>query len=219
MGVLPALPQPEQRWPFTRRVAGVPEPMASILVRYLERKSVTCRPSTVSGMATRLAHFARIVAAIDPRPPRPPWTGSPTSNPGCRADPHEHQVRRGPVARRAGPRILAVGNFLTDITEWEWPEAPPAGCCFPRDTPRLPQPLPRYLPPDADRRLTEALQASPNRLAADALLLRAPAGCVSASCSTSSSTPSTTCPAPDPGSRSPWASSTPSAWCPSTRRS
>jgi integrase len=37
--------------------------------------------------------------------------------------------------------------------------------------PRLPRALPRYLPPDADRRLTRELERSPNRLRADALLL------------------------------------------------
>ncbi len=42
--------------------------------------------------------------------------------------------------------------------------------------PPLPQPLPRFLPPDADRRLTQALQASGNRLAADALLLQRACG-------------------------------------------
>ena len=47
---------------------------------------------------------------------------------------------------------------------------------FPSDNPRLPQPLPRFLPPDADRRLTEALEASPHRLAADALLLQRACG-------------------------------------------
>jgi hypothetical protein len=67
MGVLPALPEPfEQRWPFTRRVSAVPEPMHSILVRYLQRKSVTCKPSTVSCVATRLAHFGKFIASIDP---------------------------------------------------------------------------------------------------------------------------------------------------------
>jgi integrase len=40
--------------------------------------------------------------------------------------------------------------------------------------PRLPRPLPR--PPDADRALTAALQASPNRQAADALLLQRACG-------------------------------------------
>jgi hypothetical protein len=47
---------------------------------------------------------------------------------------------------------------------------------FPSDNPRLPQPLPRFLPPDADRRLTESLEASPHRLAADALLLQRACG-------------------------------------------
>ena len=42
---------------------------------------------------------------------------------------------------------------------------------FRTDHPRKPRPLPRYLPIDADRRLTEALEASTYRLAADALLL------------------------------------------------
>ncbi|MGH9116989.1 MAG: tyrosine-type recombinase/integrase [Acidimicrobiales bacterium] len=44
---------------------------------------------------------------------------------------------------------------------------PPAGVRL-RHPPPAP---PRYLPPDADRRLTAALEASPNRVAADALLL------------------------------------------------
>ena len=43
---------------------------------------------------------------------------------------------------------------------------------FASDIPRLPRPLPRYLPPDADRRLTAALRESSNRQAADALLLQ-----------------------------------------------
>jgi integrase len=42
---------------------------------------------------------------------------------------------------------------------------------FRSDILRLPRPLPRYLPPDADRRLAAALEDSPCRLAADALLL------------------------------------------------
>jgi site-specific recombinase XerC len=51
------------------------------------------------------------------------------------------------------------------------PEAPARRLIFPRDAPRLPHPLPRYLPPDSERALLAALEASPNRLRADALLL------------------------------------------------
>jgi hypothetical protein len=67
LGVLPELPPSfEQRWPFARRLTGVPEPMHTILVRYLQHKSVTCRPGTVSSLATRLAAFGAYLADADP---------------------------------------------------------------------------------------------------------------------------------------------------------
>ena len=54
-------------------------------------------------------------------------------------------------------RIHAVSNFLAEIAEWGWDEAPGRKLLFRSDLPRLPKPLPRYLPVDADRRLTAAL--------------------------------------------------------------
>lgn len=178
-GVLPALPEPfEQRWPFARRLAHVPEPMHAILVRYLQHKSVTCRPATVSSLATRLAAFGAYLAGTDPDAiPATvdrcahiePWLASLTTA----ANTKSGGILSVPEQAR---RILAVANFLTEITEWGWPEAPTRRLMFPSDNPRLPQPLPRFLPPDADRRLTEALEASPHRLAADALLLQRACG-------------------------------------------
>ena len=47
---------------------------------------------------------------------------------------------------------------------------------FTHDVPKLPRALPRYLTPDLDRCLTQALEASPERLTADALLLRRATG-------------------------------------------
>ncbi|MCA1677582.1 MAG: site-specific integrase [Actinobacteria bacterium] len=61
--------------------------------------------------------------------------------------------------------------FLNDIGQWGWPQAPDRRLIFPRDTPRRPQPLPRYLPAETDRRLTDALSRSTETLAANALLL------------------------------------------------
>jgi len=179
LGILPTPPpSPQQRWPFARRVADVPEPMHTILIRYLDRKSVTCKQSTVSSLATRLAHFGTFLTSIDPSASPAtltrvghiePWMVALTRTP--------NSVSGGTlsVAEQAR-RILAVANFLSDITEWDWPEAPTRTLMYSSDNPRLPQPLPRFLPPDADRRLTEALQASPNRLSADALLLQRACG-------------------------------------------
>ena len=178
-GVLPALPEPfEQRWPFARRLAHVPEPMHTILVRHRQRKTVTCRPATVSSLATRLAAFGAYLAGTDPDATPAtldrcqhiePWLASLTTAANTKAG----GTLSVPEQAR---RILAVANFLTEITEWGWPEAPTRRLMFPSDNPRLPQPLPRFLPPDADRRLTEALEASPHRLAADALLLQRACG-------------------------------------------
>ena len=71
------------------------------------------------------------------------------------------------------PPVLALTTFLTDITEWGWPDAPPRKLVFRDDIPKLPQVLPRYLPVDVDRRLTQALVDHPgNQLAAAALRLQ-----------------------------------------------
>ena len=43
--------------------------------------------------------------------------------------------------------------FFNDITEWGWPETPTRRLVFRADMPKLSRPLPRYLTPDADRRL------------------------------------------------------------------
>ncbi len=73
--------------------------------------------------------------------------------------------------------ILIVGRMIDDTIEWGRVEARlTRRLVFHRDIPRLPRPLPRYLPAHDDRRLTAALHASPNRLRADALLLLRAAG-------------------------------------------
>ncbi len=62
--------------------------------------------------------------------------------------------------------------LVNPAAEWGWEEAPARRLILRADVPRQPRPLPRYLPVDADRRLSEALERSPSRLAADALLLQ-----------------------------------------------
>ncbi|MGF7237834.1 MAG: tyrosine-type recombinase/integrase [Frankia sp.] len=180
LGVLerPA-PPAVTRAPFAARMAGVPEPLHGLFVAYLHRKSATCVAGTVSGLATRLAHFGGFLAEIDPQ-----LGGLSALDRRRHIEPYlaaltdTTNTKTGgvlSVAERAR-RVLAVANFLTEISEWGWPEAPARQLLFRSDTPRLPRPLPRYLPVDADRRLSAELTCSPHRLAADALLLQRACG-------------------------------------------
>jgi site-specific recombinase XerD len=174
-------PPPHWQGPeaFEQRMAQVPASLRPAFVAYLERKTGTCKPNTVSGIATRLAHFGAFLAQIDPglrslaqldrQTHIEPYLNSLTTTANSKTG---ELISRADQARR----ILAVRNFLADITEWGWKDAPGRRLVFRGDIPRLPQPLPRYLPVDADRRLAERLERSDYRLAADALLLQRACG-------------------------------------------
>ena len=161
--------------PFAERLAGITPPVAAAMTAYLELKLATCRPKTVSGLATRLMHFGRFLTGTDPglvtlagldrRRHIEPYLASLATAPNAKTD----AVITVADQQR---RILAVANFLTDITQWGWDDTPARRLIFPGDIPRLPRVLPRYLPVDADRRLAAALRASPYELAASALLLQ-----------------------------------------------
>jgi integrase len=165
--------------PFVERMSGVSPLLRDSFVAYLQAKTATCRPKTVSSLATRLAHFGRFLAETDPhlasladldrRRHIEPFLAALTQTPNSKRD-----GLLSPADRAR--RVLAISTFLADITEWGWPDAPLRRLVFKSDIPRLPHPLPRYVPPDADRRLAEALKTSPNRLAADALLLQRACG-------------------------------------------
>lgn len=180
LGVLtePATPT-SKRVPFEQRMVAVAEPLRPAFVAYLNRKSATCKTKTVSSLATRLAGFGAFLAEADPdlgslaqldrrRHIEAFLTSLTTATNSATGEPIT-------VADQAW-RVNAVANFLAEITEWGWPDAPPRRLMFRSDLPRLPRPLPRYLPVDADRRLSEALADSPYRLAADALLLQRACG-------------------------------------------
>ena len=162
------------RWDWERHFAGAPEAIVRSLVAYCECAAGTRTRNTMSHIAGRLAHFTRFLTQHDP---------SLTSLSGLDRQRHLEPYLAAIAAARhphtgavlsaseRRSRILTVGRMIDDVIEWGWEEAPARRLVFPRDVPRLPRPLPRYLPPDADRRLSEALQASPQRLRADALLL------------------------------------------------
>ena len=162
------------RWPWRRHFAGVPTEVADSLVAYLECASGTRTRSTVLGIASRLGHFARFLTEADPA-----LTSLAALDRQRHIEPYLAAVAAARNARTGAAlsaserrsRVLTVGRLIDDINEWGWTEAPGRKLVFARDVPRLPRALPRYLPPDADRRLSAALHASPNRLRADALLL------------------------------------------------
>jgi integrase len=163
-----------ERWSWSRYFDGVNEGLASSMVAYLERLMATLSRSRVSGTASELAHFGRFLTSIDK-----------DLESFSNLDRRRHvEPYLSAVAIAENPRtgeriaistqrsrIQVIGRMLDAMTEWGWEEAPNRRLVFERDSPRLPRPLPRYLPPDSDRRLVEALEASPNRLSADALLL------------------------------------------------
>jgi len=180
LGVVDQLPRSGGPVPFAERLAQVRPPIRASMIAYLERKRATCQPKTVSAVATRLTHFGVFLADVDPMlesvaaldrrrhiEPYLTWLVDAV---------HSKTGELITVADRTR-RVLALAGFLTDITEWGWPEAPPRKLVFRDDYPKLPQTLPRYLPIDVDRRLTEALTRQPdNALAAAALRLQRTCG-------------------------------------------
>lgn len=180
LGVLDTLPRSGGPVPFEERLAAVTEPVRAAMIAYLNRKLATCKPKTVTGMATRLMHFGVFLAHVDPdlasirdldrcRHIEPYLTSLTTARSIKDGEPIT-------VADRAR-RVLALSCFLTDITEWGWAEAPARKLLFRDDIPKTPQTLPRYLPVDVDRRVTTVLTEQPgNELAAMALRLQRACG-------------------------------------------
>ena len=162
------------KWSWERHLDGVQPALRHALVAYLECCVGTHARSTVSQMASRLAHFGRFLATVDPA-----VTSLAELDRQRHIEPYltaiasaRHRYTGGPLsASERRSRILTVSRMLEDVSEWEWRGAPRRRLIYSRDIPRLPRALPRYLPPDADRRLLAALEASPRRLRADALLL------------------------------------------------
>jgi len=145
--MLDALPQPE-----IRRVA----------LRYLEVAGTTLRPSTLLLRADSLIVFGEYLAAhhLDVRRLDQlershidgfliwnhgrPWRG--------------RLARDKPVALSVSKRaVVDLRAFFEDLAVWGWAERPSRFLVFAGDVPRLDRPLPRALPPDADRDLMAAV--------------------------------------------------------------
>ena len=177
LGIIDVMPPNRRRRDHddnAHHFGGVPAWLAARFEDYASAITGTREQSTMDGIAIRLAHFGRHLAAADP-----------DLDTLADLDRQRHietylAATAVATAMRGGQpigtgeqrnRIITLGRFLADIAEWEWSDAPARRLVFTRDIPKMPRPLPRYLPADADRLIGEALEASPNRLLADALLL------------------------------------------------
>ena len=167
------------RQSFTQRMFAATDTLRPTFVAYLDRLTATHAPQTVTGTASRLNTFAAHLAVVDPalkdlasldrqRHIETYLTATAEAVNSRTGAPLSPTERRG--------RVLAVHCLLNDICEWGWPQAPNRRLIFTSDIPKLPRPLPRYLTPDLDRRLADALRSCTNRLAGDALLLQRATG-------------------------------------------
>jgi integrase len=148
---------------IAQRVQAISQPgIRKAALRYLTTVAATLRPSTVDLRADSLIVFAEYLAATCPQVSsltqltrghieeflaynhKRPWRG--------------RVARDQPVSPVVSKRtVIDLRCFLDDLALWGWAERPPRRLLFPADIPRLDKPLPRALPPDADRDLMAAV--------------------------------------------------------------
>jgi site-specific recombinase XerD len=148
---------------IAQRVQAISQPaIRTAALRYLTTTAATLRPGTVDLRADSLIVFAEYLAAACPAITsltqltradmegflaynhKRPWRG--------------RAARDQPVAPAVSKRtVIDLRCFFDDLAVWGWAERPPPRLLFPADIPRLDKPLPRALPPDADRDLMAAI--------------------------------------------------------------
>lgn len=118
---------PQQPHPFDQRLADTAPSLRGSFIAYLDRKSGTCRPKTVSSLATRLAHFGRFLAVNHPE-----LASLADLDRQIHIEPYLTAVARAVNSKTGQPistadqgrRIRAVQHMLAEIAEWGWREAP-----------------------------------------------------------------------------------------------
>ena len=167
---------------FADRLEPVAAPeIARTMLRYLQAREAVLRPSTVSSLCDALAVFGEYLTQHHPdvislrQLDRDHIEGFLAANATRRW--------RGRLARdqRVAPTVvhaavLAVRNFLDDITAWGWAERPHRQLIFAADVPRLPRPLPRALAPSDDAQLMTAVAGLEDPFARCGLILLRGAG-------------------------------------------
>lgn len=144
---------------------GVPQPeIRQTVLAYLEALSATLKMSTVRVRAHDLITFAAWLGEAHPEVVR---LGQLCRQPHIEKFLVWNATRRwrGRVAgtdrqisvHRARTTVLAVQGFFADLALWGWADRPDRPLLISADAPRLPDALPRALPPNADRDLMAAV--------------------------------------------------------------
>jgi site-specific recombinase XerD len=148
---------------IAQRVQAISQPgIRAAALRYLTTVAATLRPATVGLRADSLIVFSEYLSAAHPdvrsltqlnrehvegflaHNHKRPWRG--------------RVARDQPVSAVVSKRtVIDLRCFLDDLALWGHAGRPPARLLFPADIPRLDKPLPRALPPDADRDLMAAI--------------------------------------------------------------
>jgi len=166
LGVIDTPPRNANRRARTlaERVAAIPQPeIRRVALRYLQVVSTTLRPKTVTEKAAALVLLGEYLAAHHPDVATiadldraahiepflawnlgRPWRG--------------RVARDQPVSlHRSLQAVVDLKGFFEDLAIWGWADQPQRQLMFGTDLPRLPEPLPRALPPDIDRDLMAAV--------------------------------------------------------------
>jgi site-specific recombinase XerD len=167
---------------FADRLEPVAAPeIARSMLRYLQARSAVLRPSTVSSLCDALAVFGEYLSQHHPNVTSLRQLGRDHIEGFLVANATRRW--RGRLARdqQVSPTVvhaavLAVRNFLDDITAWGWAERPHRQLIFAADVPRLPRPLPRALAPADDSRLMAAVAKLEDPFARCGLILLRGAG-------------------------------------------
>jgi integrase len=177
LNILPEPPRTRGPVDFAVRLAGITEPIAAAMIAYLNAKKATCTRKTVSSLATRLTHFGRFLTATDPC-----LTRLSDLDRRRHIEPHLSALVDAVNTKTDGVitaaersrRVLGLGNFLSDITEWG--RHPDPAAAVPR---RHPSPAAAVAAVSARRRRPathRGLRASDYELAASTLLLQRACG-------------------------------------------
>jgi len=140
-------------------VAAISQPqMRSVAARYLETLSPTLRPKTIEDRADSLELFAIWLAEHHPELTqwgelnRPVMEEFLIWNKGRPSRGRRHPGEPVSVVRQH-QAVTTLRSFFEDLAEWQWAERPRPVLVHRSDLPRLPEAIPRALPPDTDRDL------------------------------------------------------------------